>query len=631
METIRFEIGDKCLLNGKEYFIEKFVTTEKAILRCLETNEIELAFLRNLSKAENCKEFSGKILELISDKDWLIAQKRFAIILEINQLLENDNDLLIADSINKVASKHNVSARSIYRWRKRFDQTPLISSLVPITKSGGKGKGRISIAQERLIKEVINEFHYSAERPKVKKSYRELQIRCYNQQISVPSHNTFRSRIIRESLSNGLKKRYSRTISDQLTEPRPGSYPKVKSPYEVIQIDHTPLDVIVVNENRKPIGRPWLTLAIDVYSSMVAGFYISFDSPGFLGTGICIANAMLPKDDIISKYKLKSEWPAQGLIQNIHTDNAPEFKSKSLLMACQEYGINLNYRGKGKTHWGGHIERLLGNFLSELHLLPGTTFSNVAKKRDYDSEKKATLTLHELESWLHIFIVDIYHNTIHSGHSMSPLKKFYEGINSFDSELPSGMGTFNFDATKLKIDFLPMEERTIQRTGVQIDHIRYYGDVLRPYLDSYQIDNSLNPTKRRAPVKLIFKRDPRDLSRIFFLDPKLKRYFPIYYANTSHPSISIWEHRAALNELRKKGKIDNITENIIFNAHNQLNNIVSNALSEKKKSARAESKKKSKEYIPKDENPTVQSSFNKIEEQELDFDNIQLFSFDDNI
>ena len=48
---------------------------------------------------------------------------------------------------------------------------------------------------------------------------------------------------------------------------------RVDHALEVVQIDHTPVDVIVVDEaHRLPIGRPWLTLAIDVATRVVAGF-----------------------------------------------------------------------------------------------------------------------------------------------------------------------------------------------------------------------------------------------------------------------------------------------------------------------------------------------------------------------
>lgn len=46
-----------------------------------------------------------------------------------------------------------------------------------------------------------------------------------------------------------------------------GYFPQMEQPHNVWQIDHTPVDLIIVDEvYRKPIGRPYLTLANDVYS-----------------------------------------------------------------------------------------------------------------------------------------------------------------------------------------------------------------------------------------------------------------------------------------------------------------------------------------------------------------------------
>src|SRR5262249_36672907 len=60
----------------------------------------------------------------------------------------------------------------------------------------------------------------------------------------------------------------------------PGEY-AVSRPLEVVQIDHTEIDIIVVDElTRTPLpGRPWLTLAIDVFSRVVTGFHVSMSAP----------------------------------------------------------------------------------------------------------------------------------------------------------------------------------------------------------------------------------------------------------------------------------------------------------------------------------------------------------------
>jgi hypothetical protein len=65
--------------------------------------------------------------------------------------------------------------------------------------------------------------------------------------------------------------------------------------------DPRPLDglveLVVVDElQRLPLGRPWLTLAIDVASRMVTGFYVSLDAPSTLSVPLALTQAVLPKD-----------------------------------------------------------------------------------------------------------------------------------------------------------------------------------------------------------------------------------------------------------------------------------------------------------------------------------------------
>ena len=51
-----------------------------------------------------------------------------------------------------------------------------------------------------------------------------------------------------------------------------GRVPPVTSVLEQVQIDHTVVDLIVVDErHRLPIGRPYVTVAIDVFSRSVVG------------------------------------------------------------------------------------------------------------------------------------------------------------------------------------------------------------------------------------------------------------------------------------------------------------------------------------------------------------------------
>ena len=66
--------------------------------------------------------------------------------------------------------------------------------------------------------------------------------------------------------------------------------------------------------------------------------------------------------------------------------------------------------------------------MGAVHLLPGTTFSNVAEKGDYPSEKTSALTLVELERWLALQIGGVYHQSVHASLLKPPTAAWEDGL-----------------------------------------------------------------------------------------------------------------------------------------------------------------------------------------------------------
>jgi putative transposase len=129
----------------------------------------------------------------------------------------------------------------------------------------------------------------------------------------------------------------SKSVRDRLG-PVLASTLRAECPLDVLQIDHTPAVIIVVDQqNRLPIGRPCLSLAIDVASRMVMGFHVSLDPPSVLAASLVVTHAVLPKAEWLADRELLTvEWPACGLPERVHVDNAKEFHSEAFARACQE-------------------------------------------------------------------------------------------------------------------------------------------------------------------------------------------------------------------------------------------------------------------------------------------------------
>ena len=105
---------------------------------------------------------------------------------------------------------------------------------------------------------------------------------------------------------------------------------------------------------------------------------------------LCLAHAVLPKDEWLSRWRVDI-WPVWGKPDTIHVDNGKDFRSEALSRGCQQHGITLDFRPVARPAYGGHIERLIGTMMGEVHLLPGTTFSNIQERGDYNSEKHSCL------------------------------------------------------------------------------------------------------------------------------------------------------------------------------------------------------------------------------------------------
>lgn len=465
-----------------------------------------------------------------------------------------------------------------------YEGSGRLTSLMPKIRRD-KGSRKLSDEIEAIIRGSIEEIYLTSQRKPVSRVCDDVRRRCLTAGLEPPHANTIRNRIAQLAEPQRVERRRGRKVADEAFSPIQGSFPGASWPLAVVQIDHTKLDIILVdNAHRRPIGRPWITLAIDVFSRMIAGFYVSFDPPGALSTGLCIAHAVLPKEQWLAKHDLDADWPVWGFPKTIHMDNAKEFRGLMLQRACAEYSIDIDWRPVARPHFGGHIERLLGTASKEIHTLPGSTFSNPQQRGAYDSEGKAALTLGDFEAWFAVYITKVYHQRKHSTIGMSPLAKYREGVFGNDQHPGVGLPARIADEDRLRLDLTPFVERTIQDYGVVVDGVHYYHDVLRRWI------GAKDPATAKQKRKFTFRRDPRDISVIWFFDPELRAYYAIPYRDTSHPAISLWELREAERLVKEAGKTPD--ERALFDAYDRMRTIEEEAQAKTKAARRSQQRRR---------------------------------------
>lgn len=555
MAKIDLKIGSHVFYNNEPYCIYRIVNLSEVGLEHLKTKKLLNAKITELSSKE-VPEPPKNIMEY-SQQEWDEAKQRFDMIKDIVYKSASKED------ISKICAQHNVSHTTLYTWKRRYEQTAEISSLISNKSQRGKKGARIDPKVEAIIDESLETLYLNKQRYSFPRIYSKISRECVKAVLEPPHANTVRNRIKAIHPKEALKRRYSAKLAHEKFSNFEGEYPYGNYPLEVVQIDHTPLDIIVVDKTyRKPLGRPYLTLAIDVYSRMIAGFYLSLQSPGYYNVSQCILSIFSQKDTYLAHYNVSGKWEIFGIPRMIHVDNGQDLVSEETQRACEEFGCSLLKRPVGRPQFASHIERLFGTINGEIHNLPGTTRSNIQERATYDSAKHACYTLDELTQWLIHYIVNIYHTKHHTGIEMSPNDKYQKGILG-DGNTP-GTGVLPSiieDLDTIKIALLPTSYRTVQKDGITIDGITYYSDVLRAWIGITD--------KNNKKIKHKIKQDPLSLRKIYFFDPEIKQYFEIPYRKIYAPDMTFWDLLAAKRYL-KENKIKNYSEEDLFEAYEKL-------------------------------------------------------------
>ncbi len=369
------------------------------------------------------KEDRERALDAFPRGDLAEAKRRFGI---IKPLVWTDRR---SDAdVCKVAAANGVSRATVYAWLKAYEGRRLMTDLAP-RRRGRPMPQRLPDDAEAIVAGAIKDLYLSKQKASGEAVIVEVGRRCRAAGIAVPSVSTVRRRIQAIHPKEKLLKREGRKAAHDRYGAVKSAFPGADAPLSVIQIDHTLLDIIVLDEEmRLPIGRPWLTLAIDVFSRMVFGYHLSLDPPSSFAVGLCLCHGMLDKTVELAARGVKGVWPVRGKPLIVHSDNGKDFRSHLIQDSLDQYDIRTEFRPPLVPHYGGHIERLAGTLGRKIHALPGATFASPNQRGEYDAEAKAKMTLRELQHWLLNLIVGVYHNKPHDGIGCPPLLRWTQGV-----------------------------------------------------------------------------------------------------------------------------------------------------------------------------------------------------------
>ncbi|NRB80673.1 MAG: DDE-type integrase/transposase/recombinase [Saccharospirillaceae bacterium] len=433
-------------------------------------------------------------------------------------------DSTVSPLIEEVSSKYGikkVSVRSLRRWKNAYeDADKSIVALIPKHHLKGNSTRKIDERNEHFISNAIKRYLVK-ERPSIADSYEiyEDSVYIYNSNnaefIKPMSYRAFYNRI-------HAIPQYNRTLARDGKEKAEREYRTVYSHKRVsrvmqkVEIDHTPLDIILLDDELDiALGRAYLTLLIDKYSKCIVGFYITFKEPSYLSVQTAILNTLKSKTEVLKRFpEIKNDWPCYGKMESLVVDNGAEFWSESLEQACNELNIQIDYNPPGKPWLKPFVERVFGTIIRKfIGRFPGKTFSNIAEKDNYDPVKDAVIHFSVFNELFHKWIVDIYNQDKDARSTHIPILSWTNAVKKMKPI------TFTDDELSIAAIILGKSDQcSLREAGIHLHSLRYDSDELSKYRKEH--------TTNRDP-KVTVKTDLNDISSVHVYLPKLKRYLKV--------------------------------------------------------------------------------------------------------
>lgn len=436
-------------------------------------------------------------------------------------------------------------AERAYRLYLRWKKEGYAGLLAKSEKQQRKSKFSEQI--ENLLDETLREWNNNVHQ-QVASAYDRFVNRCLDYDIpenEIPHQATFYRRIEKIPAVADIGKKFP--IKKYLTIARglTGKYGEGRHPGTLIQIDHTMADIWIVDEfTQKAFCRPWLSLAIDVFSRSVWGIFVSAEPPSQESVAQCIISGLVPKN-WLNDYKLyegrllkdgidpaQFQWVASGAPGRIQVDNGKDFTANSIKKICMKLNITLEFRPIKTPEYGGFVESIWDKINDRIRgdMLPGRVYPidklrktiktkrRYTKPRDYDPQKDAALTMTEFREWFFTYVITILSSKKRAQQAHTPNQLWLDGITGKHLQ-PLGGQLKIFENIKqwkyIDFDSKPEHKAVLSERGLRFENILYN----EPWFIDLRLQRHLTDGQ-----EVTFKYSNWDRRYIWYKDPNTEEY-----------------------------------------------------------------------------------------------------------
>jgi hypothetical protein len=439
-----------------------------------------------------------------------------------------------AKAAELTAAGRPVTASAIAKRRRRYEARGLAGMADHRTGKPVTALGRADPAVAEAMRRAIAEAEQESSRTATYLFWRTGQIleAAHGRgAVELPSQRSL-YRLL-DKLSAGKHTTGSARTRRSLADRPGGPFGQADAwaPGEVMQMDSTPLDVLVRLDDGV-VGRVDLTGMVDVATRTVTAAVLR-PATKSVDASVLLARTVTPEPmrpgwaDALAMSRSALPWrrlldidarlehaAARPVIipETIVVDQGKVFVSRNFRASCNFLGINFQ-PVHGRSGWEkGHIERMLGSVGTLFaQFVAGYTGFN-AERRGRSAGQQAVWSLPELQELLDEWIVAAWQNRphdglrdpAHPGQMFSPNEK-YAALVETAGYVPVALSAADY------VELLPATWRAINAYGVKISYRTYDDQALNP------LRHQRSGVRHRRDLWEI-RFDPYDVSRVWVRD-----------------------------------------------------------------------------------------------------------------
>ncbi|MGH1448801.1 MAG: hypothetical protein ACRBBM_05170 [Pseudomonadaceae bacterium] len=189
-------------------------------------------------------------------------------------------------------------------------------------------------------------------------------------------------------------------------------YHEVEAPYDRVEFDATPLNVLVVDEDGQVIGKPTLYLIVDCATRCPIAFHLSIQAESQYTLLKLLEMAFHPRDEtFLSRYGVKKPLAPCAMWQIMAGDNSAAHHGEAMYRALRFLGCTVEFTQAGKPQEHPFVERAHGSLKTGLiQMLAGSHISQEKLEKEALSRamREAKYTVSALENLIARWICEVY-------------------------------------------------------------------------------------------------------------------------------------------------------------------------------------------------------------------------------